>query len=77
LIKSTGNGEKVLNDYKALRNTSLTPPSYIHALHKEKLPSIIRNRVWVEWWGSESTYERSPGNLPTPHPQFTPTLPKY
>ncbi|MEJ2771658.1 MULTISPECIES: hypothetical protein [unclassified Stygiolobus] len=30
-----------MNDYKALRNTSLTPPSYIHALHKEKLPSMI------------------------------------
>jgi len=28
-IKSNGNGEKVLNDYKALRDTSLTPPSEI------------------------------------------------
>jgi hypothetical protein len=41
LIKSTGNGEEVLNDYKALPNTSLTSPSYIHAIHKEKLPTFL------------------------------------
>jgi len=44
-IESTGSGEKVLNDYKALRNASLTPPSFIRALHREMLPSIVRDRV--------------------------------
>jgi hypothetical protein len=46
LIKSTGNGGKALNDYKALRNTSLTPPSEVpKKTDATKAPTRLKAKI--------------------------------
>jgi len=46
LIKSAGKGEKVLNDYKALRNTSLTPPSEVpKKTDATKAPTRLKAKI--------------------------------